>query len=445
MESQAPAQGEGFRAAVRMGSATVTFGPTQMKFFLLILKNLRRNKLRTVITALSVMVLVFVVTMIWTVIAFLTDLTKEKGGNLKAVVTDRYDVQGQMPLAYARPLSQGAARKPGDKVPVDAMAWQFYLGTLDPEKRTRENMVILVALDARHLPTRAGTRVTHKGMVDDLDPVDESLVGKLAATTNGCLLGRNRLRTLNKQVGEHFQVSGFQPAGINLEFEIVGELPRGRWDDNGFMNVRYLNAAIDKFCRDYPARKPILDRGRIDMFWVEVGKKDDFPQVVEQINTSPLFREPQVKCETFASLIANFLDSYSGFIWFIQWVLVPGCMFSMVLLIANAISLNVRERTKEMAILKVIGFRPVHLLGLVLGEALLLGAVSGLIAGGLICWIANTFFGGITVGGSDPFPVPWQAILWGGSVGGGTALIGSLLPAWTACSVRASQVFARVA
>jgi putative ABC transport system permease protein len=125
-------------------------------------------------------------------------------------------------------------------------------------------------------------------------------------------------------------------------------------------------------------------------------------------------------------------------------VLVPGSLFCMVLLIANAISLNVRERTKEMAILKVIGFRPVHLLVLVLGEALLLGMGSGLVAGGLVYWIANALFSGISLAGSEPFPVPWQAVLWGGSVGGATALIGSVLPAWTARSVRPSQVFARV-
>jgi putative ABC transport system permease protein len=415
-----------------------------MKFFLLILKNLRRNKLRTGITCLAVMVLVLVVTMVWTVLAFLDNLTKEKRGNLKAIVTDRYDMQGQMPLSYAAPLSQGAASKPGDKVPVNSMAWQFYLGTLDLEKRTRENLVILVALDARHLPTKVGKVVAHKGMIDDLDPVDKAIVDKLAETTNGCLLGRKRLKTLNKQVGERFKVHGSQPAGVNLEFEIVGVLPPGRWDENGFMNARYLNAAIDAYCREQPALKPVLDHRRIDMFWVEVGNKEDFPQVVNQINTSPLFTAPPVKCETFASLVANFLDSWSGFIWFMEWVLVPGSMFSMVLLIANAISLNVRERVREMAILKVIGFRPRQLLVLVLGEALLLGTVSGLVAGGLIYWIANTFFSGITVAGSEPFPVPWQAVLWGGGVGGATALVGSVLPAWTACSVRAAQVFARV-
>src|SRR5438132_10745206 len=171
-----------------------------------------------------------------------------------------------------------------------------------------------------------------------------------------------------------------------------------------------------------------MDQKRIDMFWMEVGKKDDFPDVVQQVNSSPSFHSPPVKCETFASLVANFMDSYSGFIWFIQWVLVPGSMFSMVLLIANAISLNVRERTKEMAVLKVLGFQPWQLLVLVLGEALLLGSVSGLLAGSLIYVIANSWYGGIVLPGSEPFPVPWMAILWSTSVCGTTALVARMRP-----------------
>jgi len=415
-----------------------------MKFFLLIIKNLGRNKLRTALTCLAVMVLVLVVTMIWTVVFFLENFTKEKSGNLKAIVTDRYDFQGQMPLSYAGPLSQGAARKPGDKMPSDSMAWQFYLGTLDPKKQTRENLVIMVGIDAYQLPTKVGKTVTHKGMFDDLDPIDKETVDKLAQTTKGCLLGPKRLKALNKRVGDRFTVSGVQPAGIELEFEVVGELPMGRWAENGIMNAPYLNASIAAFCKEHPSSKPVFDERRINMFWVEGGNADDFRKIVEQINTAPMFSTPAVKCEPFASLVANYLDSWSGFIWFLEWVLVPGSMFSMMLLIANAISLNVRERIGELAILKVIGFRPGHLLAVVLGEAFVLGTSSGLVAGALVYWIANAFVGGITLGGSEPFPVPWEATLWGAATGGATALIGSALPAWTARSVRPAEVFARV-
>jgi hypothetical protein len=132
-----------------------------MKFFLLVLKNLRRNKLRTLITSLAVMVLVLVVTMIWTIIYFLNNFTKDKTSNLKAIVSDRYDMQGLMPLSYTGPLSQGAARKPGDKVPVNSMSWQFYIGTLDQVNRTRDNLVPLIATDVLHLPTKVDKVVTH--------------------------------------------------------------------------------------------------------------------------------------------------------------------------------------------------------------------------------------------------------------------------------------------
>src|SRR5712692_9901494 len=104
-----------------------------MKFFLLILKNLRRNKLRTFLTCLATMVLVFVVTMIWTMVYFIESYTKEKSGNLKAIVTARFDMTGRMPLSYSDPLSQGAYSKPGDKTPKDSAAWQFYIGTIDAE------------------------------------------------------------------------------------------------------------------------------------------------------------------------------------------------------------------------------------------------------------------------------------------------------------------------
>src|SRR5207237_6355021 len=126
----------------------------RMKFFLLILKNLRRNKLRTSLTCLAVMVLVFVVTMIWTIVYFLDDLTNQKKGNLKAIVTDRYMVSGRMPMSYIGPLSQGAYSKPGDKVAKASMAWQFYIGTLDIDKKTRENMVALCAMDVMQLPQK---------------------------------------------------------------------------------------------------------------------------------------------------------------------------------------------------------------------------------------------------------------------------------------------------
>ena len=42
-----------------------------MKFFLLILENIRRNKLRTTLTALGTMFLVLVITGVWSILVFI--------------------------------------------------------------------------------------------------------------------------------------------------------------------------------------------------------------------------------------------------------------------------------------------------------------------------------------------------------------------------------------
>ena len=89
-----------------------------------------------------------------------------------------------------------------------------------------------------------------------------------------------------------------------------------------------------------------------------------------------------------------------------------------------------------MAVLKVLGYRPAHILILVLGEALLVGGVSGLLAAGLTYGVINGLLGGI------PFPIIWfskadfmipvYALWWGLGIGILTSFAGSIIPAWSA-------------
>jgi putative ABC transport system permease protein len=406
-----------------------------MKFLLLIFKNLFRNKVRTTLTFLATMVLVFVVTMIWTVVYFLDDLTKTKTENLQAIVTEKWQIPSQMPMSYSRPLSEGAASKPGDVRPKDHMLWQFYGGTIDPEKKTRESMMFFVATDPNKILS----------MIDDLKGLDPKLVEKLKEKKNAALVGPKRLKTINKKVGERIKITGLDYKGIDLDFEIVGELPTGQYEDAAIMNEDYLNDAVDSYRGPGGTKHPMVDK-RLNFVWLRVGTPEDFTTIGKQIESSPRFRDPAVKCETFGSMVASFLDAYTGFIWFIKWILVPGSMVSMILVIANAISLSVRERRKEIAVLKVLGFGPGVIMFLVLGEAILLGSSSGMITCGLTFEIFNNLMGGIRVfPGNPPYPVPLDALWWGPVVGGGAALLGSLLPAWTARSVNVSEVFAKIA
>ena len=57
------------------------------------------------------------------------------------------------------------------------------------------------------------------------------------------------------------------------------------------------------------------------------------------------------------------------------------------------------------------------------------------------------------IAGGIPFPIAWfpkffipaEAMLWGTLVGMGTAFVGSIVPAWSARSVRVADVFSKIA
>jgi putative ABC transport system permease protein len=172
-----------------------------------------------------------------------------------------------------------------------------------------------------------------------------------------------------------------------------------------------------------------------------------FERVASQIENSPELVNPVVRCETMASGLSAMLEPYRDLIWGVRWLLAPACLVTILLVIANAIGITVRERRLEMAVLKVIGFRPLQILVLVLGESLLLGAVAGFVSSGLTFAAINWGIGGISfpIGFFARFFIPPAALWWGPAVGGLAALFGSLLPAWTACNVKVAEVFSKVA
>ena len=88
-----------------------------MEFVKLIFDNVRRNITRTLLTSLGTIVLVCVVTLIWSVLAYLGEVTREQTSNIKGIVTERWRMPSQLPYSYAATIKEGAAREPDDVRP----------------------------------------------------------------------------------------------------------------------------------------------------------------------------------------------------------------------------------------------------------------------------------------------------------------------------------------
>jgi putative ABC transport system permease protein len=415
-----------------------------MKFFLLIGKNVGRNLVRSSLTALGTMVLVFVVTLVWSVLAFLDQATSEKNQNLKAIVTERWQIPSRLPFSYASTLSRGAAQNPGDIEPLDSMTWQFYGGSLDAEKSTRDANLFAIGLEPKKLRT----------MMDDLDTLPaadaaalDAAVAKMEANRQGMILGKDRLAAINKRVGDRFKLKSLNYRGIDLEFEIVGMFPEGRYNGSAAFNRDYLNAALDAWPRQHNGKAHAMAETTLNLVWLRLPDTAAFAKVDQQIEASPLYSSPAVKCETAASGVSTFLEAYRDLIWGMRWLLAPSILVTLSLVISNAISISVRERRTELAVLKVLGFRPNQILTIVLGEAVLIGTLAGLASAGVTFTVINYYFGGLKfpIAFFSAFMIPAQALWWGPAVGALTALLGSIVPAWSARTVKVSEVFAKVA
>jgi putative ABC transport system permease protein len=426
--------------------AAVAYIGSGPRLFLLGVKNLRRNLLRTFLTASAIAVFAVMITIIWTIIYFIDLITVERSKDLKIIVTYKWSVPSQIPMTHADYLNPSSPKflpelvdANGKKLygPNDFMLWSFYGGTTDKDKVTPDTLIFFFVMNPE----------TIIPMMDDLGDLDPKLVEALKEKPQGCLLGADKVKQLNKRVGERFKLTSINYKGIDLEFEIVGTLPDGRYNASAIMRMDYFNNAFDKYERDNNRSPHPLAHKRLNLIWIRVGDRETFDKIGSIIEDSPQFSQFPVKTETASSVIGSFLEAYSQIVLAFKVAIVPGMAIIMALVMAIAISITVRERRAEMAVMKVLGYRPNQILVLILGEAMLVGALAGLLTAAATFAFFNFMWGGIPfrVGFFPVFRIPEAALLWGLAIGALTAFLGSALPSWTARSVKVSEVFAKVA
>jgi putative ABC transport system permease protein len=418
------------------------------KFAVMIFKNLRRSLVRTSLTYLATFAGVIVVAMIWSVLAFLDGVMAEKSKDVKVIVTERFQVPSQMPPSYEAGLAAEATGLSPDHAAdrkKDLMSWTFVGAATDLNNRTLENILFFFATEP-------------DSVLSMMDGMDENTIGhadrqrmegyvrEMKSNLRGVLLGHDRLAGINKKIGDRIKVYSFNYKDIEFEVEIIGELPRGQYDMNAIMNREYFLRTLDDYERKNGQRHPMAEKS-LNLFWARFPDKEGYEQYAERISQPGRFSSPAVKAEMFGAAVSSFLDAYKDILGGMRMLMAPMILGVIVLIVAISNSIGVRERQKEMAIMKVLGFAPWQLLVLVLGEAVLVGALSGAIATTAAWAWVNQVMGGVAlpIGFFGKFKVADAALWWGPTVGALAAAVGSFLPAWSARKVKVTEVFSRIA
>jgi putative ABC transport system permease protein len=98
-------------------------------------------------------------------------------------------------------------------------------------------------------------------------------------------------------------------------------------------------------------------------------------------------------------------------------------------------AMSLRERTREIALLKAIGFNQTTVLGMFLSESIIIGLLGG-VFGALG---AKLLFASVDLSAFDPglglFFIPWSTALWGLALAAAIGLLSGIIPAWRAAHV----------
>src|SRR5262249_37470857 len=242
----------------------------------------------TTLSSLAIIVLSLVVTAVWSILVPLDAYLTQKTADIKAIVTERWQVPSMMPYSYAPTLERGAA---SDQHAItikddDSMTWSFYFGTTDPEKMSFENFVWFFVMDPRKAPT----------MMDELEYINPAYIEAMTKKPQGVIMGKDRLKALQKQIGERLRITALgNYKNLELEVEIVGTFPDlPNYNQAGIMNRDYLQNSLDAYERQHHQKHPAAG-ANLEMVWLRVPDSKSFGKLTNQIMSSPLYSQPAVK------------------------------------------------------------------------------------------------------------------------------------------------------
>ena len=421
------------------------------KVFGLVFRNMRRNLLRTALTYVALFVLTGMLTFIYSIVAFLGNITKEKEDNVQVIMTERFGAPSQMPRGYVEKLKGVIETKlPPEARPRnmtdDIMVWSFVGGSLDLEKRTQENTIFLLAVE----PNCILTMLDYQGLSkDDLTAegyreLQES-VKAMQEDKRNIIVGRERLEIMGKSVGDSIKVYSLGYKELVFEFKIVGTYPsESRWGKSATMRLDYFNASLD-------ASKGNAEIRPVNLVWVRMPSKAAYEQLATVVNDPANFSGPQAKMETASAAIGSFLEPLKDIFWGIKFLVMPAIIVIMCLVVSITITISVRERRTEMAVLKVLGFLPWHVMGMILAEAVLIGVMGGLLSTWLVYFaprgiefVKEAFGLKLQIAFFNNFKAPFAIVYYGPLLGMMVGIVGSIVPAWSSRRVKVSEVFAQV-
>jgi putative ABC transport system permease protein len=381
-----------------------------MKFLRLIIKNVGRNKRRTVLTVLSVSVSVFLLATMQAVLSALGGTTEGSGDEYRVIVRRNTTLADAMPEAYEQKIQQVAG--------VAAISPANWFGGVYKEDKP--------------FYTFAQFYVDPKTIFDVQPEMQISPQEKVAfqQERTAAIAGKKLFDKYGWKLGD------------------VVELKTPYFDLSARLVLRGIYTGPEEgvlyFHRAY-VEEALGRPGLVGTYRVRLDSPDSAPRVMEEIDRMFFNSTAPTKTETEAAFFASFismLGNVKGLIAGVGLVVV----FTITLIGANTMAMSARERFTEVAVMKALGFRPGVVWALILSESVLialLGGVVGVVGAKVIYQFIG--LGDMMALFLQNFKITAGTIALGLGLSALIGLVSGGIPAWNAARIKIVDGLRRVA
>lgn len=318
-----------------------------MKVLKLIFKNALRHKLRTSLTIVGIAVAVIAFGILRTVV------TAWSVG-VEATAADRLVTRQAVSFIFPLPYAYKDKIASVDGVKEVSFA-NWFQGTYIDKNQFFSRM----AVDAETIFNVFPEYLIAPKELDDFKK-----------ERNSCVVGSETAKKYNLKVGDVMTIDGDIYPG-KWDFVIRGIYrPRDKVTDatQMFFHWDYLD---ERMREESPGRA-----GEVGWYIVKIKDPEKSAAVSSKIDALFANSMAETKTETERAFAQGFLSSTSAIITamdFMSFVIVGIIM----LVLGNTMIMSARERTREYAVFKTLGFSAYHLTGLIMGESLLISFLGG--------------------------------------------------------------------
>jgi putative ABC transport system permease protein len=384
-----------------------------MKFLPLIWSNLKRKKLRTLLTLLSIMVA-------FVLFGFLSAIKEALAGGISLEGANRLVVRHKVSIIQLLPENFKARI---EKIPnVDLADHQTWFGGIyqDPKKFFMQSPVV------------PGDFLSV--MPEILLPADQK--ESWLRTRTGAIVGRKTAERFRWKIGDKVPIQSSiwaqKDGNRTWEFDIVGIYDgKNKNTDTSSLFFRY----------DFFDEARQEGKGQVGWYMVRIKDPALAAETAKRIDAEFENSPAETKAEPEGAFIQGWAKQV-GDIALITASIMGAVFFTILLVAGNTMSQAVRERTGELGVLKAIGFTNAQVLAFVLLESCLLAVLGGVLGLGL-AWLFTS--GGDPTGGMLPlFHLPTRALLTGIGLSLVLGVVTGIFPAYKAMSLRVADSLRRM-